>query len=125
MGKSITSHRKAVSISAGVFLICLAVLSLTGYWWPGILLAIGIFAALKEFLRGRYYDLLLSILIFGGLFAVFTLNAGWAVIVPVLFTIGGIWILFRELTTREKKVGRDVVNEVAQSILEEEEDEEN
>lgn len=115
-----TTHQKAVSISSGVFLICLAILAYTNTWWPGILAAIGVSLAIKEALRGRIYDMLQSLFIFGGLFVVFYFMADWAVLVPVLFTIAGIWIITRELLTREKKVGKEATHE---AVLEEKENE--
>lgn len=120
MEKPYTTHKKAVSISTGVFLICLAILAYTDSWWPGILAAIGVSLAIKEALRGRFYDMVQSLVIFGSLFVVFHFRADWAVLVPVLFTVAGIWIITRELLTSEKKVGKEAIDE---AVLEEKENE--
>jgi hypothetical protein len=41
------------SISGGVFLIGLGMLALTGWWWPGIMLVIGLAAAAELARRGQ------------------------------------------------------------------------
>jgi len=90
------SKRKANTIANGLFLICLGVLFYTDFWWPGILIAIWILPATREFLTGRLYDLFITSAIFFGLFAVYIFHIEWAVLMPVMLVTGGIYIIFRE-----------------------------
>lgn len=44
---------RASAISGGIFLICLGVLLFTGWWWPGIMFAIGLSAGAELVFRGK------------------------------------------------------------------------
>ena len=90
------SYRRAKAISASLLLIGLAILSFTNSWWPGILLGIGFPTALRQFFMGRYYDVLLTLVIFIGAFIVSGYEISWDILLTVLFIIGAIYILARE-----------------------------
>jgi len=123
MTQPITTHQRASSIASGIFLISLGILFYTNYWWPGILLALAVTIAVKDFLRGRPYDLALSVIIFGGLFIFFYFSPKWSVAVPVLFTIAGIWIIFREFFLPKKRIGEDATVDISQEVSEDEKNE--
>lgn len=120
MSQPIVTHQRANSISSGVFLISLGILFYTNQWWPGILAALAVTLGVKDTLRGRYYDLALSVLIFGGLFVFFTFSPRWSVAVPVLFTLAGIWLIFRELFVRKERSPEDFAADVSQQVSEDE-----
>lgn len=88
--------KKADAFASGAFLIALGILIYTGDWWPGILLAIWALLAVKQFFTGRLYDLASSTLILVGLFLLSFLNIHWSLLMPILFVIGGLYIIFRE-----------------------------
>lgn len=92
----IITKRKAEAISNGVFLIALGVLFYFNAWWPGILLAIWAFLATRQSLTGRHFDLVVTTFILVGLFVVTTFEISWSVLGPLLFIIGGGYIIFRE-----------------------------
>lgn len=94
--KPLTSNHKADTISNGAFLIALGILFATDGWWPGILLAIWAKLAVRQFLNGRIYDLVIASFVLIGLFAGTFFQWNWSVVMPVLFVIGGIYIIFRE-----------------------------
>ncbi|MBA3815752.1 MAG: hypothetical protein H0X29_04380 [Parachlamydiaceae bacterium] len=106
------SKRKADTISNGAFLIALGVLIYSNYWWPGILAALWVSIGLRQFLTGRIYDFCISTLILLGLFAITVLNFEWAVLLPVLFIVGGIYIIFREYFFAEDLNGEDKSQEI-------------
>lgn len=110
--QTIVSKRKSDAIANGAFLICLGILFYTNYWWPGILLAIWVNAGLRQILTGRLYDFSISTLILVGLFVVTFFNFEWAVLLPVLFVIGGIYIIFREYFFAEDTNGEDKSQEI-------------
>ncbi len=95
----LTSQKKADAISTGVFLIALGVIAYLNAWWPGILLAVCVSLMTRQYLRARIYDLCLTSIIFGGLFIYFYLKVSFEVLTPVLFTVAGIYIIFREYFT--------------------------
>jgi predicted membrane protein len=92
----LTSKRRAKKICIPLFLVCLAIVSYTGQWWPSIMLAIGLPLALKQYLLGKTYDVLITLVVFIGVFVSVHFEFSWPVLVPVLFTLGGIYIFCRD-----------------------------
>jgi hypothetical protein len=104
----LTSKKRARALSAALFLMGLAALVFTQNWWPGIMLAVGLPLALRQFLLGRTYDCLIPLLVFVGTYVSVEFDISWQVFLPILFTLGAIYILFREFfgpdeTTEEEK----------------------
>lgn len=106
------TKRKADAISNGAFLIALGVLFYTNFWWPGILAAIWLSIGLRQLLTGRIYDFCISTFILLGLFIITIFNFEWAILLPVLFIIGGIYIIFREYFFAEDSNGEDKSQEI-------------
>jgi len=46
-------QRTASRISGGIFLISLGVLIITGWWWPGIMIALGLSGGAELVFRGQ------------------------------------------------------------------------
>jgi hypothetical protein len=49
----VNKQRKASGISFGIFLISLGILIITGWWWPGIMFALGLSGAAELVFRGK------------------------------------------------------------------------
>lgn len=98
MAHPITSKKRAQTLSTVLFLLGLAVLIFTEAWWPGIMLAIGLPLALRQFLMGRNYDMAVSLLVFVGTYVTVAFDISWRVFLPSLLTLGAIYILIREWT---------------------------
>jgi hypothetical protein len=92
----LTSRRKAHAISTALFMVGLAVLIFTDAWWPGIMLVIGVPMALRQYLLGRTYDMIVTLLVFVGTFVTVQYEISWRIFLPVLFTVGALYILLRE-----------------------------
>ena len=104
----ITSKRKAQALSTALFLLGLTSLIFTDAWWPGIMLIIGLPLALRQFLVGRTYDTMVTLLVFVGTFVTVQFDISWRIFLPILFTLGALYILFREFfgpdeTTEEER----------------------
>ena len=82
MGQPILSKRKTEAIANGCFLIALGILFYTGAWWPGILLAIWLVLAVRQYFSGRTYDLFISSIILLGLFFVAYFKYDFSVLLP-------------------------------------------
>jgi hypothetical protein len=52
------------AISGGIFLISLGVLMFTGWWWPGIMIALGLSSGAGLIFRGRIWQGILSLAFF-------------------------------------------------------------
>ena len=101
------SKKKAKAISVALFLIGLAVISYLGAWWPGIMLVIGIPLALKQYLLGRHYDMGVSLFVFIGVFVTVQFDISWQILLPVLFAVGGIYILCREFLESKEPLAEE------------------
>ena len=56
--------RVADAISGGIFLISLRVLLYTGWWWPGIMIALGLSSGASLIFRGKIWQGILSLAFF-------------------------------------------------------------
>ena len=101
MAHPITSRKKAQTLSTALFLIGLGLLIFTENWWPGIMLAVGIPLALRQYLLGRTYDTYITLLVFVGTFITVQFEITWRVFLPILFTLGAIYVLCREFIAPE------------------------
>lgn len=116
MSHPILSKSKSDAFSNGVFLIGLGILFYTNLWWPGILLVIWTSLGLRQYLTGRYYDLAISSAILLGLFFLAVFKWNWSVLMPVLFVVSGIYIIFREYFFAEDTNGEDKSQEIKDDI---------
>lgn len=89
--------RKADTLSNGVFLILLGFLFYTGQWWPGILFALGLTFAIRQYLTGRYLDFILTIVVIGLLGAITLAGHVFSVFFPLLFIGAGIYLIAKEV----------------------------
>lgn len=116
MAEPILSKRKSDAIANGAFLIALGVLFYLNAWWPGVLLAVWIWLGLRQYLTGRKYDFFISSFILLGLFVISWLQLDWAILMPILFIVGGIYIVFREYFFAEDTNGEDKAQEIKDDI---------
>ncbi len=84
------------AIANGIFLILLGFLFYFNWWWPGILVAVWASLATRQVLSGRMQDLLLSTFLLGSLFIVAYFQLSWNLMTPILFVLGGLYIILRE-----------------------------
>lgn len=118
MIKPLTSHHTADLLSITFLLVGVAVISYMQAFWPSILLVLGLALILRQYLRGRVYDIAITLVIFGGLFTYYYFRVSSDVLLPVLFTIGGIYLVFREYFVTKERFGNDRVEEEATELHE-------
>ncbi len=114
MARMLTSDKTAKACSLALFLVGLAIVTYTNNWWPGITLAVGIPLALRQHLVGRRYDMYVSLFVFIGVFVTVQFNISWEVLLPVLFSLGAVYIFFREYlesTTHSEAEEEEELNE--------------
>lgn len=88
--------RKADTISNGVFLILLGFLFYTGQWWPGILFALGLTFAIRQYLTGRRLDFFVTVVIIGILGAITLAGHVFSMFFPLLFVAAGLYLITKE-----------------------------
>lgn len=111
MGKRWTSRRRAKGVAAALFLVGLAVLSLTDTWWPGILLVVGLSIGLKQFLLGFLYDMGVTLFVFLGAFIALAFDIPWRIFLPILFSLGAVYVLAREFLSKEEDIETEAEKE--------------
>lgn len=101
------SKKKAQLLSTILSLLILSILIVTGTWWPGLMLAIGLPLAMKQYLLGRGYDASVTLLVFVGTFLTVAFDFSWEIVLPILFSLGSIYVLFREWTDETSEAERE------------------
>lgn len=96
MHHQITSLRRARAFSMSVLLTGLAIHSILNNWWPSIMITIGAAVAIRQLFLGKYYEAVLSLIIFFGVFFSYHLQIGWKVVWPVIFFTSALFVLVRE-----------------------------
>ncbi|NNM44179.1 MAG: hypothetical protein HKM07_07540 [Chlamydiae bacterium] len=122
MANLLISKKKAKMITAALFVLGLAILTYTKSWWPGIMLAFGLPLALRQYFLGRHYDMGVSLFVFIGVFVTVQFDISWEILLPVLFTLGGIYIFFREFIESEEAPETEEEDNLNHEIEEEAED---
>jgi hypothetical protein len=62
-----TSGQRRSGIGGGIILLGLGLLIITGWWWPGIMLVLGVAFAVERLLQGRNRDAVVVAVIFIGI----------------------------------------------------------
>lgn len=107
MAQALISKKKAKAISFALFFVGLAIVSFLKAWWPGIMLVVGIPLALRQYLLGRHYDMGITLFVFVGVFVTVQFNISWEILLPVLFALGGIYVLFREFSESKEPLAEE------------------
>jgi hypothetical protein len=113
------SRKKTSALTTALFLVGLAICGFTESWWPTLMLVIGIPLALRQYLLGRPYDMAVTLVVFVGVYITVIFSIPWKFLLPILFTIGAIYIFFREwfgtsgISEEEKE--EDINHEIEES----------
>lgn len=110
------SRKKASALFTALFLVGLAICAITEIWWPSIMLAIGIPFGIRQYFLGRYYDMAVSLVVFIGAYVTVVFDIPWKLLLPILFTLGTIYIFCREFFgtsgTSEQERDEDTNHEI-------------
>ena len=97
--------RMAGSISGGIFLISLGVLLVTGWWWPGIMVAIGLSSGAALIFRGKTWQGIGTLAFFCGIAVVVelmrTTDISWVVVAAFILIGMGVITLVKTLFFRQ------------------------
>lgn len=91
------------SISSGIFLIGLGVLAYSGWWWPGILLVVGLSSSAALIMRGKYVPALLTFGFFAVISLIVAADVPWRIFGPFILVAMGASIIFRSFTNQKDK----------------------
>ncbi len=98
--------RRASSISGGIFLISLGVLLFTGWWWPGITIAIGLSGGAELIFRGKTLRGIGTLAFFCAIPIVVWIiqetKVPWSVVGPLILIGIGVIVLVKGFYLREE-----------------------
>lgn len=89
-------HRTAEGVQGGLFLIGLALLFFSGWFWPGILVLVGLTALFEDFKKGRPGEGLGGMVFMCGLALLFASDWFW----PGILVLLGIMAILSPLFKR-------------------------
>ena len=99
--------RRASAISGGIFLISLGVLLYTGWWWPGIMFAIGLSGGAELIFRGQTVRGISTLAFFCAIpIAIWIIqetDIPWSLVGPIVLIGLGIIALVKSFYLREEK----------------------
>lgn len=98
------SPRKAQALSLALFLIGLAILTYIKSWWPSIMLVVGLPLALRQYLLRQIFDMIITLIVFVGVFITIQFHVKWDILLPIFFALGGVYIFIKEFFHKEDKV---------------------
>ena len=91
-----TMRKQAKIVSLIVFFLSIISVGILKYWWPGIMLTLGLPLAIFQYMQGRTYDTFITCFVFFGAWITIQFDIEWEILLPVLFSVGGIYLFFRE-----------------------------
>ncbi len=121
MAHPLLSRRKAHSLGSCLFLLILAILAYTKYWWPGLLLAFGLSMALRQYLLGKRFDMFISLFVFLGAYITVQFKIAWEVILPVIFLLGALYVFLKEFIGPKERDEIEIEEDMNEEIKEDEE----
>jgi len=99
-------QRKASGISGGIFLISLGILIITGWWWPGIMIAIGLAGCAELVFRGKTARGIGTLVFFCAIpVVVWIIQAAsipWALVGPMVLIGIGVIVLVKAFYLRKE-----------------------
>ncbi len=89
------NNRTKTGITGGIFLIGIGILMFTNWWWPGIMLVIGLAVSAGLILRGKYFPALLTFALFAAFPLLVTADIPWEVFGPFIVIAMGASIIVK------------------------------
>lgn len=97
--------RKADAISGGIFFISLAVLLITGWWWPGIMFALGLAGGASLIFRRKYWGAIVTMALFFSIpiviWVIQEINIPWTIFGALVLIGLGVIILAKAFLFRD------------------------
>lgn len=95
-------ERSRDNITAGLLLIGLGVLAFTGWWWPGIMVVLGIAIGAGLVFRGRYLQGLVIAAICFAIPLLTEADIPWGIFGPMVLIGLGVVVLVKAFYLKEK-----------------------
>ena len=103
---SADKQRTASAIWLGIFLIGLGVLLFTGWWWPGIMVVLGLAGCAALVFRGQTAKGIGTLALFWGIaiiaIIVQEVDVPWGIVAPLILVGIGVIVLVKAFYLREE-----------------------
>lgn len=83
------NEQNADAVSGGVFLIGLGILFFFNWFWPGILILVGVVGFIHQWAKGQLVNGLTTLIIMCGLALVLSAGFQWRIVLPIGLIILG------------------------------------
>lgn len=113
------SSKRAKALSAAIFFIGLAIVSVYGVWWPNIMLVIGISLVCRHIFLGQAHDAFLNFIIFFGVYFAYRFQIRPSFFWPTVFVIAAIYILSREFLLERERTEEEIEEDINHELEEE------
>ncbi len=94
-------RREENGVTGALLLVGLGVLFLTGWWWPGVMVVLGIAVAAGLIFEGRYASGLVAAAIFFAIPLLVSSNIPWGTFAPLVLIGLGVIALTKALFFRQ------------------------
>ena len=85
------TRRTKSGIAGGIFLIGLGVLIITGSWWPGVIIVIGLAVGAERAFRGNYMQALAALAVCSAIALISAAKIPWNIFGPfILISLGAV-----------------------------------
>ena len=105
-------RKRASGISGGIFLIGLGILLITDWWWPGILLVIGLSGGAEQIFRGQMVRGIGTIAFFSAIPIVIAIvqstDISWAIVGPFILIVLGVITLVKTFYLKDNVEQEDM-----------------
>jgi hypothetical protein len=93
--------RTKSGIAGGIFLIGLGILSMTGFWWPGIMFVIGLAVGADRAFRGKYIQGLTALAFFSAIPILSAADIPWNIFGPFILISFGAVVLVQGIMSKQ------------------------
>ncbi len=98
------TEKKAKAWSLALLLFILAIITYWNFWWPGVMLAIGLPKALKHGLMKKFTEMSIYLVVFVGIFITVQMGMGGRIIAALLLFFGSLYHFIKDFKEEKKQV---------------------
>ncbi len=115
------SKRKADIFAFLAFVLVLVISYFTYPRREALLVALMVAIIVRQFVRGRLYDILITLAVFGGLFLHYSLDIELNIVFPVVLILGAIYLTLHEFFDIKDRSGIELMEDASKEIEDERE----
>lgn len=95
------TRRTKSGIAGGIFLIGLGILTMTGFWWPGVMFVIGLAIGADRVFRGNYLQALTALVVCFAIGLISAVDIPWNIFGPFILIALGAIVLVQGILSKQ------------------------